>query len=106
MESNILYRLKSKNSEDIKVKDIGSIIDYIIRTVSEESMLSGFQHEISFEEIEDKFNITLNNISKYILLSLLYSREEVTDVCLTEDTFDVVLCTDYVQNYMSEDYGG
>ncbi|NLI89788.1 MAG: hypothetical protein GX366_05205 [Epulopiscium sp.] len=82
---------------------LGAIVDYIIETVQTESQLTGFQYIINYTSIEKDFNITLNDLEIEVIEEELQSREEVADVEVDKDGFDVVLCTDYAPNYYVEE---
>lgn len=78
------------------------IINEIIKIVQEESVLSGFQYIINYTYIENKFNIAINNNLREVIKTKLEEREEVADVYLDDNGFDVVLYTDYAPNYNEE----
>lgn len=72
---------------------MNQIAKFIIKQVQEESM-SGFQYIVSYEDIEEKFG--MEEISMEIanvIADELGEHEEVADVELDEDGFDVVLYT-------------
>lgn len=83
--------------------NIKGITDYIIKTVQENSILSGFQYIVSYTDIEKTFDINISNI-KNDIIDTLSTREEVADVQVDEEGFDVVLYTKYAPNYNEEDY--
>ena len=78
------------------------ISDFIIKKVQTDSILSGFQYIISFNEIEEKFGIILETDYIECIFQLLCNREEVAEVDLWEDSFDVTLYTYYAPNYCEE----
>lgn len=77
------------------------IVDFIIETVQGDSIVSGFQLNISYEELERKFGNFLEDDLSFIY-DLLIEREEVADVIMSEDEYDVVLYTDYAPNYQEQ----
>ena len=77
------------------------IVNFIIATVQEESM--GFQYIVDYSHIEEKFEVTFDSIIIKQVEELLCEREEVADVQLDDDGFDVVLYTGYAPNYIEED---
>lgn len=88
--------------------NVSEIVDYVVKTVQDESILSGFQYIVEFEDIEDEFNISLNDKALINdIATLLSERDEVADVLVTDDGFegfDVVLYTDFAPNYQKEEY--
>lgn len=83
--------------------NIKEIAEYIIKTVQENSILSGFQCIVSYTDIEKTFNINISDI-KNDIINMLCTREEVADVQDDVEGFDVVLYTEYAPNYNKEDY--
>jgi Fe-S cluster assembly iron-binding protein IscA len=81
---------------------INRICDYIIRIVQENSILSGFQYEVDYKTVEDEFGIIVDEEMKQIISANLSQREEVADVVLDEDGFNVVIYTKYAPNYNKE----
>ena len=83
----------------MNMNQINEICNYIIKTVQTNAFLNGFQYYVSFYDIEKQFCVTItSHLSSEILDSLSY-REEVADVIIIDDCFDVVLYTDYAPNY-------
>ena len=79
-------------------KLINDVCDFIIKTVQEKSILSGFQYVVDTQIIYNEFNIkTTDELQSQIIESLL-CRDDVADV-VYDDGFDVVLFTDYAPNY-------
>lgn len=83
----------------MKNLDLVTITDYIVGTVQSESIESGFQYQVDFEDIENRFGIALNDVLISDIDLALAQRIEVADVELIDNTFDVVLFTDYAPNY-------
>lgn len=89
-------------SKVVTVVDHHKIADYIIETVQEDSILSGFQLEVYHDELESVFgNLTSDDLC--FIYDLLGEREEVLDVILTEECFDVVIGTAYAPNYQEDE---
>lgn len=80
------------------------ITDFIIKEIQENSnsSMSGFQYIVDYEEIERKFSIQLGEDMIQSIGKILNNREEVADVVLGLDGFDVVLYTDFTPNYISK----
>jgi|GEM_PF-5965337 hypothetical protein len=74
------------------------VADYIVRTVQEDSITSGFQLEVFHDELESAFG-SLSSDDLNFIYDLLAEREEIADVLLSEESFDVVLYTDFAPNY-------
>lgn len=79
------------------------IANYIVQTVQEDSIISGFQLIITYDELEEKFGELSEDDLSHIY-NLLTEREEVADVVMSEDDYDIVLYTDYAPNYSEDDY--
>lgn len=77
------------------------IVDYIVEIVIKDSLLSGFQCIVYFENIEEKYDIKLDDNLIENIYDLLLQREEVADVDLSLEGFDVVIYTHYAENYMN-----
>lgn len=90
--------------ENGKTFNIEGICDFIIKTVQTKSILSGFQYIVDFDSINDEFGMPMNFKLKLDAYDALLEREEVADVELTDEGFDVVLYTKYAPNYNEEDY--
>ena len=86
--------------DNIKYTDI---VDFIIKTVQEESIESGFQLIVYPSEIESHFNIKLDGSLIEQIEEGLWQREEVADVIVENGAFDVVLYTAYAPNYEEVD---
>lgn len=80
------------------------ISKYIIECVQEESdsSMSGFQYTIENQQLEEKFNCKLDKKSIEEIENILCSREEVADVQVYDNLFDVVLYTNYAPNYIED----
>jgi len=81
------------------------IAEYIVKNTQTESNpdMSGFQLVTSFailNEYQDQLNVYIRNQVRLAL----ESREEVADVQLDKDGFDVCLYTNFAPNYRSEQY--
>lgn len=74
------------------------IADYIVATVQEDSITSGFQLEVFHDELESAFG-SLSSDDLKLINDLLSEREEIADVLLSDESFDVVLYTDFAPNY-------
>lgn len=74
---------------------IDKISTFIIQQVIQNS--SGFQYFVDFETIEHNFNLQLSNQLQQQILDNLSTREEVADVEISYNCFDVVLYTSYCQ---------
>ena len=83
-------------------KLINDVCDFIIKTVQEKSISSGFQYVVDTQTISNRFNINIAEFQTEIIDSLL-CRDEVADVVF-DDGFDVVLFTDYAPNYIPDEY--
>lgn len=81
------------------------ISEYIIDQVAEnsESSMSGFQYCVTDSEIQEMFAVDIENYINEKILEELDKREEVADVQLDTDGFDVVLYTKYAPNYIDEE---
>lgn len=80
---------------------MNQIAKFIVKQIREES-ISGFQQVVTYEEVEEKFG--MEEISEVIANAIadeLGEFEEVADVELDEDGFDVVLYTDHALSYDS-----
>lgn len=75
--------------------NLKTITDFIIKTVQEESILSGFQYIVDFSLIEDTFQIKLSKENIELIESSLSVREEIADVQIIDGAFDVIIYTDY-----------
>ena len=95
---------EAKNSRRDSV--LKEIVDHIVKTVQEESVLNGFQYIVSYESIEKELGVKLFNEYTSIIKMELETREEVADVEMDNHGFDVALCTDYAPNYCKDDYEG
>lgn len=81
--------------------NLEKIVDFIIKTVQVETF--GFQYILSYEHIETDLNIKLDHTIIKQVKRLLCEREEVADVEINDEAFDVVLYTDYSPNYIDDD---
>jgi len=79
------------------------IADFIINEAQEQS-ISGFQYISMIYDIEDYFDIKINGAELVEIEEELWNREEVADVIVEDDCFDIVLYTDYAPNYDSQEY--
>ena len=79
--------------------DYSKIADFIIKTVQNESVC-GFQYVIYNMDIEYEFGITINDDKAREIGSELVKRKEVADFDYVNETFDVVLYTNYAPNYI------
>ena len=70
------------------------IVNFLIQTVQQKSE-SGFQYIIDYSEIENVFKIKLDDKLIHQIEEDLSQREEVADVKCENDTFDIVLYTNY-----------
>lgn len=77
---------------------LNKICDYIVSTVINET--SDFQYCVFFDEIEAKFTIKLNDSLISTLALMLSQREEIADLDINDDNFDIVIYTDYSPNYL------
>ncbi len=84
------------------VNILNLIADYIIKQVQEESILSGFQYVVEYSGIEEKFSIIIEQDLKSKIVDVLLQREEVADVLLDNEGFDVVIYTNYAPNYIGD----
>lgn len=75
------------------------IADFIIKTVQNESVC-GFQYIICNMDIEHEFGITINDDKANKIGSELAKREEIAEFDYANETFDVILYTDYAPNYV------
>ena len=80
------------------------ITDYIVKTVQEESILSGFQYIVDYSDVQSHFAKEIGEYINNQIVEALESREEVADVEQDTDGFDVVLYTDFAPNYEDKDY--
>lgn len=72
---------------------MNQIAKFIIKQVQEESM-SGFQQIVTYEDIEEKFNMEkISGVIAKFIVDELGEHEEVAGVKIGEDGFDVVLYT-------------
>jgi len=78
------------------------IADFIINETQKQS--SGFQYISMIYDIEDYFDIKINGAELMKIEEELWNREEVADVIVEDDCFDIVLYTDYAPNYDSQEY--
>ena len=69
------------------------ITNFIINEVIENT--SSFQYFVDFDTIERNFNIKVSTQLQQQILDILSVRDEVADVELTDESFDVVLYTSY-----------
>lgn len=76
--------------------------DFIIKYVQDNSIISGFQCNVSFDVVEEEFGINLEPDYTICLLELLSEREEVADADFYLDSFDVTLYTAFAPNYCEE----
>lgn len=83
---------------------INKIVDYIIKEVQEKSELSGFQNIVLYSDISEKFSGEIEEYFQNLVMDSLLKREEIADVILDTDGFDIVLYTDFAPNYKEEDY--
>lgn len=83
---------------------INDICDFIVKTVQDESILSGFQYVVSYSDIAEKYSKQLSETIQSAIENELSSRKEVADVFCDTDGFDVVLYTDYAPNYNQKDF--
>lgn len=74
------------------------ICDYIVSTVINETF--DFQYRIFFDEIENNFSIKLNDEWISDISLMLSQREEIADLYVDTDNFDIVIYTDYSPNYL------
>ena len=81
--------------------DYSKVADFIIKIVQNESVC-GFQYIIHNMDIEHEFGITINDDKAREIGSELTKREEVADFDYVNETFDVVLYTDYAPNYIEK----
>lgn len=82
---------------------INQICNFIIKTTQEESILSGFQYTIEYSIISKMFSIQMNQENINLIVKELLNKEEVADVEIFDDCFDVVLYTDFAPNYNDND---
>lgn len=76
---------------------LDKICEYIVSTVINETF--EFQYRVFFDEIENKFLIELNDELISTISSMLVQREEIADLYIDTDCFDIVIYTDYSPNY-------
>lgn len=79
------------------------IASYIIKTVQEESILSGFQYVVSEAAIQARFGVEIRNYINDKILDVTAEREEVAEIYLDTDGFDTTIYTDFAPNYDEED---
>lgn len=79
------------------------ITDYIVKTVQEESILSGFQYVVDYSDVQSHFAKEIGEYINNQIVEALEDREEVADVQLDTDGFDVVLYTNFAPNYEGEE---
>lgn len=76
------------------------VVDEFIRSVQEDS--TGFQYIIYKEEVEEKFNLKLDDKDIGNITYHALGREEIADIIYDDDGFDVVLYTSYAN--LDEDH--
>lgn len=67
---------------------------------------SGFQYTIDHMEITERFHLELGEAVDAAIEEALWKMDEVNDVVVDVDGFDVVLGTAYAPNYNEDDYSG
>ncbi|WP_291566903.1 MULTISPECIES: hypothetical protein [unclassified Clostridium] len=82
------------------------IAKYLVKTVQEESdgSMSGFQYIISNADIQEKFGKEIEEYINNKIMDASFEREEIADICIDTDGFDVVLYTDFAPNYIEEQW--
>lgn len=80
------------------------IADYIVKNTQKNSLESGFQYITHYSEIEEKFNIEIQEYIKSKIISSLEDRKEIADVQEDTDGYDVVLFTSYAPNYNAKEF--
>lgn len=79
------------------------IAEYLIKTVQEESTLEGFQYTISEADIWERFGKEIGNYINDKIEEVTSKKEEVAEIYLDTDGFDVTLYTDFAPNYREEE---
>lgn len=79
------------------------ITDYIVKTVQEESTLSGFQYVVDYSDVQSHFAKEIGEYVNNQIVEALEVREEVADVEQDTDGFDVVLYTNFAPNYEGDE---
>ncbi|MBN3375735.1 hypothetical protein CF087_17870 [Clostridium botulinum] len=77
------------------------IAEYLIKTVQEESTLSGFQYTISNADIQERFRMEIENYINDKIIEVTSKKEEVAEIFTDTDGFDITLYTDFAPNYNS-----
>ncbi|MBD5589136.1 hypothetical protein [Clostridium botulinum] len=77
------------------------IANYLIKTVQEESTLEGFQYTISNADIQERFGMEIENYINDKIIEVTSKKEEVAEIFMDTDGFDVTLYTDFAPNYNS-----
>lgn len=78
------------------------ISNYIVKTVQEESTLEGFQYTINQSDIWEKFGVEINEYIINKIEEVTSKKEEVAEIFMDTDGFDVTLYTDFAPNYIEE----
>ncbi|AUN01413.1 TPA: hypothetical protein ACXDAY_002299 [Clostridium botulinum] len=80
------------------------IAEYLVKTVQEESdsSMSGFQYVISNADVQEKFGMKIDEYINDKIMEASCEREEIADICIDTDGYDVVLYTDFAPNYIEE----
>ncbi|EKS4345204.1 hypothetical protein QB607_003208 [Clostridium botulinum] len=78
------------------------ISNYIVKTVQEESTLEGFQYIISQKDIWEKFGKEIDEYIENKIIEVTSKKEEVAEIFMDTDGFDVTLYTDFAPNYIEE----
>jgi len=77
------------------------ISNYIVKTVQEESMLKGSQYVNSKVDIWERFGEEINEYIINKIEEVTSKKEEVAEIFMDTDGFDVTLYTDFAPNYNS-----
>ena len=95
-----------KEGSTMKENIFKKISDYIINEVSQnsESSMSGFQYCVSYADIQELYAVEIEEFVNNMILKELENSGKVADIILDTDGFDVVLYTDYAENYDEENY--
>ncbi|EQB4341422.1 hypothetical protein ACYJ2U_001806 [Clostridium botulinum] len=75
------------------------IAEYLVKTVQEESTLEGFQYTISNADIQERFGKEIDEYINDKIIEVTSKKEEVAEIFVDTDGFDVTLYTDFAPNY-------
>lgn len=93
----MIFIIKNELFQEIAAYIVNEVID------NSDSSMSGFQSIVNYSYVLEQFSMDIDIYTQDKIMEELIKREEVADVELNGDEFDVVIYTDYAKNYIDEE---